>query len=68
MSCTRMRLHYFVVVVLPSRQIKRVARPTACNYERCVFVTIFSGFKIRLRRLQIITLDKLIIKITAGAI
>ena len=27
-----------VVVVLPSRQIKRVVRMTACNYERCVFV------------------------------
>ena len=35
--------NYFVVVVLPSRQIKRVARPAAYNYERCVFVTIFSG-------------------------
>ena len=34
--------NYFVIV-LPSRQIKQVIRLTACNYERCVFVTIFSG-------------------------
>ena len=51
---------YFVIVVLPSRQIKRVVRLTACNCERCVFVTIFSGLKIRLHRLQMITLDQLI--------
>ena len=57
MACALMPTNYFVVVVLPSRQIKRVARLTACNYERCViFVTIFSGLKIRLRRLQTITL------------
>ena len=67
MSCARMRLNYFVVDVLPSRQIKRVARLPACNYDRCVFVTIFSGCKIRLRRLQIITFDKSI-KRTAEAI
>ena len=61
MACARMRLNYFVVVVLSIRQIKRVARLMACNYERCVFVMIFSGLKIRLR-LQIITLDKWIKK------
>ena len=33
--------NYFVVVVLPSRQIKRIFMLTACNYKRCVFVTIF---------------------------
>ena len=43
MSCALMPTNYFVVVVLPSQQIKRVARLTACNYERCVFVTIVSG-------------------------
>ena len=26
---------------LTNRQIKRVARPKDCNYERCVFVTLF---------------------------
>ena len=62
MSCARIRPNYFVMVVLPSRQIKRVARPTACNYERCVFVTVFPGLEIQLHRLQIITLDKLIKK------
>ena len=39
-----MPTNYFVVV-LPSQQIKRVVRLTACNYERCVFVTIFSDEK-----------------------
>ena len=43
MARALMPTNYFVVVVLPSRQIKRVVRLTACNYERCVFVTIFSG-------------------------
>ena len=47
MACALMPTNYFVVV-LPSRQIKRVVRLTACNYKRCVFVTIFSGLKIRL--------------------
>ena len=42
-ACALMPTNYFVVVVLPSRQIKRVVRLTACNYERCVFMTIFSG-------------------------
>ena len=32
--------NYLVVVVLPSRQIKRVARPTVCNYERCVICDV----------------------------
>ena len=59
MAYALMPTNYFVVVILPSRQIKRVVRLTACNYERCVSVAIFSGWKIRLRRLQIITLDKL---------
>ena len=59
MACALMPTNYFVVVVLPSRQIKRVVRLTACNYERCVFVTIFSGLKIRLCRLQTISLDKI---------
>ena len=31
--CALMTTYYFVVVVLPSRQSKRVARLTACNYE-----------------------------------
>ena len=53
-NCPLMPTNYFVVVLL-SRQIKRVVRLTACNYERCVFVTIFSGRKIRL---QTIPLDK----------
>ena len=43
MACALMPTNYFVVVVLPSRQIKRVVRLTACDYERCVSVTIFSG-------------------------
>ena len=43
MACTLMPTTYFVVLVLPSRQIKRVVRLTAYNYECCVFVTIFSG-------------------------
>ena len=42
MVCALMPINYFVVVVLPSRQIKPVVRLAACNYERCVFVTIFS--------------------------
>ena len=49
MACALMPTNYFVVVVLPSRQIRRVVRLTACNYGRCVFVTIFSGWKTRLR-------------------
>ena len=32
MACALMPTNYFVVV-LPSRQIKRVVRLTACNYE-----------------------------------
>ena len=52
MTCALMPTNYFVVVVLPSRQIKWVVRLMDCNYERCVFVTIFSGWKIRLRRLK----------------
>ena len=32
MACALMQTNYFVVVVLPSRQIKRVVRLTACNY------------------------------------
>ena len=59
MACALMPTNYLVVVVLLSRQIKPVVRPTACNYERCVFVTIFSGIKIRFRRLQTIPLDKI---------
>ena len=43
MTCALMPTNYFVVVALPSRQIKRVVRLMACNYERCVSVTIFSG-------------------------
>ena len=43
MSCVQMQLNYFVVVLLPSRQIKRVARPTACNYERYAFEALFFG-------------------------
>ena len=35
MACTLMPTNYFVV--LPSRQIKRIVRVTACNYERYVF-------------------------------
>ena len=35
------RTNYVVFIVLPSPQIKRVVRLMACNYERCVFVTIF---------------------------
>ena len=58
MACALMPINYFVVV-LPSRQIKRVVRVTTCNYERCVFVTIFSRLKIRLRRSQTIRLDKI---------
>ena len=58
-ACALMPTNYFVVVVLPNRQIKRVARLAAYCYERCVLVTIFSGCKIQLRRLQMITLDKL---------
>ena len=42
MACALMQSNYFVVV-LPSRQIKQVVRLTACSYECCVFVTIFSG-------------------------
>ena len=59
MACALMPTNYCVVVVLPSRQIKRVVRLTACTYERCVSVTIFSGCKIRIRRLQTIPLDKI---------
>ena len=44
MACALMPTNYFVVV-LPSRQIKRVVRLTACNYKRCVSVTIFSRMK-----------------------
>ena len=44
MACALMPTNYFVVV-LPSRQIKRVVRLTACNYERCVFATIFPDEK-----------------------
>ena len=66
MACALMPTNYFVVVVLPSRKINRVAKLMACNYQRCVFVTIFSGCKIRLRRLQMITLDKLIKKERLG--
>ena len=40
MACALMPINYFVVVVLPSRQTKRVARLMACNYERCVIVCI----------------------------
>ena len=41
---------------LPSR----VARPTACNYERCVFAkTFFVGERYGLHRLQITTLAKI---------
>ena len=43
MACVLMPTNYFAVVVLPSRHMKQVVRLTACNYERCVFVTIFSG-------------------------
>ena len=43
MACALMPTNYFVVVVLPSQQFKRVVRLTACNYGSCVFVTIFSG-------------------------
>ena len=46
-ACALMATNYFVVV-LPSQQSKRVVRLTACNYERCVSVTIFSGCKIRI--------------------
>ena len=42
-ACALVPTNYFVVVVLQSRQIKQVARLTTCNYERCVFETIFSG-------------------------
>ena len=66
MPCSLMPTNYFVVVVFPSRQIKSVVRLTACNYERCVSVTIFSGLKIRLRRLQ--TIYKINKKKLAGAI
>ena len=59
MACALMPTNYSVVIVLPSRQTKRVVRLTACNYERCVFVTIFSGLKIRLLRLQTVPLDKI---------
>ena len=45
MACALMPTNYFVVVVLPSRQITRVVRLTACNYERCVSVTIFPDEK-----------------------
>ena len=65
MACVPMAT---IVVVLPSRQIKRVVRLMACNYECCVFVTIFSGLKIRLRRLQTIPLDKINEKRTAEVI
>ena len=34
MACALMPTNYFVVV-LPNRQMKRVVRLTACNYERC---------------------------------
>ena len=50
MACALMPTNYFVVVVLPSRKIKRVARLTACNYERCVMVTIFSPLDLALAR------------------
>ena len=60
--CVQMRPNYFVLVLLPSRQINRVARPTVCNYERCVFVTLFFGWAIRLHRLQNITVEKIIKK------
>ena len=43
MECALMPTNYVVVVVLPSRQIKRVIRLTAYNYEHCVSMTIFSG-------------------------
>ena len=46
MSCVQIRPNYFVVVVLPSRQVKRVARPVASNHERCIFVIyLFPGEK-----------------------
>ena len=63
-ACVRMRPNYFVVDVLPSRQIKRVARPTGRNYERCVFVTFFPDEKYGSvdYELYIVTLDKLIKK------
>ena len=53
------RSNYFVVVVLPSRQIKRVVRLAACNFERCVFETIIFRCKIRLRRIHTITLHQI---------
>ena len=68
MACALMPTNYFVVVVLPSRQIKPAVRLTACNYERCVSVTIFSGRKILLCRLQTIPLDKINQKRTAEVI
>ena len=43
MACALNPTNYFVVVVLSSPQLKRVIKLTACNYELCVFVTIFSG-------------------------
>ena len=39
MSCVRMGPTYFVVVLLPSRQIKRVAMLTAYNYPMCIKYT-----------------------------
>ena len=68
MACALMPTNYFVAVVLPSWQIKRVVRLTVCNYEPCVFVTIFSGWKIRLRRLQTIPLEQIYLKRTAQPI
>ena len=41
MACALMPTNYFVVVIIPSRQIKRVVRLTACNYERCEGSDIF---------------------------
>ena len=37
MACALMPTNYFVVI-LPSRQIKRIVRLTTCNYERCVCI------------------------------
>ena len=55
-----MRPNYSVVVLLPSRQIKRVATLRACNYDCCVSFTGEKNGPIDLK--NNITLDKLIRK------
>ena len=58
MSCIPVRPNYFVMVLFSTNQ----ASCQACDYERCVFVKLFSRWELRLHRLQIIV--HLIYKLT----